>query len=61
LESEYVMIRNKSGRAGERLLIGRDYGGRCIAIPIQRWGPDGLWRPVTAYPCAPHEERRLQH
>ena len=58
LESDYMVIRNKAGRTDELLLIGRDYGGRCIAVPTQRWGPHGFWRPVTAYPCAAHEERR---
>jgi hypothetical protein len=60
LASDYVVIRNRKGRTGSHLLIGRSYGGRCITIPITPTDDPTIWRPVTAWPCKPAEERRLR-
>ena len=59
LEGHYVVIRNRRRRTGTHLLIGRDYAGRCIAVPMLRTGRRGIWRAVTAWYCRASEESRL--
>ena len=57
---EYVMVRNRKGRTGSHLFIGSDRSGRCIAAAVVATGHAGVWRPISAWPCKPHEERHLR-
>jgi hypothetical protein len=59
LEDEHVIVRNRKRRRAMYLLIGRDRGGACIAVPIEPTHEPTLWRPVTAWPCKEHERARL--
>jgi hypothetical protein len=60
LDDDYVVDWNRQGRRAEYLLIGRDYGGRCITVAIEGTTDLGRWRPVTAWPSKPSEEARLR-
>ena len=57
---EFTVRRNRRRRTGLYLLIGRNMSGVCVAIPVQPWGNPVVWRPVTAWPCKPAEERQLR-
>lgn len=58
LDDRFYMGRNKRGHRGSHLIIGYDYSGECLTIPVQRTKEAGLWRPVTAWPSTPEEQRR---
>lgn len=60
LDNEFVVVRNRTGRRSAYLVIGRDHGGACIAVPVEptRW--PGLWRPTTAWPCKYQERAALE-
>ena len=51
LDGQYLLLSNRRGRRAELLLIGRDHGGQCIVVPIERTHESGVWRPVTAWRC----------
>ena len=51
LDNIHIVIRNKKRRRGIYLIIGRDNGGSCIAIPVERTHTATIWRPITAWPC----------
>ena len=51
LDSQHRIIPNKLGRRAPQLLIGVDHGGGCLVIPIEPTHEEGVWRPITAWPC----------
>ena len=59
LDNEHFIAPNRRRRSGEYLVIGRDDGGACLAIPVQRTHSRTLWRPLTAWYCKPQEWARL--
>jgi uncharacterized DUF497 family protein len=61
LDGEITLVPNRRGRRGVYLLIGRDHGGTCIAVPIEPTRESGIWRPITAWPCKDHERTLLDH
>ena len=60
LESPHLIVRNRRLRRGTHLIIGRDHGGACLAIPIVPTYEKRLWRPVTAWPCKSSELTKLE-
>jgi hypothetical protein len=58
LEDSFYLGRNKRGRRGSHLVIGYDYSGKCLTIPVRRTAEPGLWRPVTAWLSTPEERQR---
>ena len=60
LDSEYLVLGNRSGRRGHYLIIGHDRGGTCIATPVEPTQEPGIWRPITAWRCKEHERRALE-
>lgn len=60
LDDDYIVVRNRKGRRAEYLLVGRDWGGACIAVPVEPTHDPALWRPVTAWPCKETERNRLE-
>jgi len=46
---DFVVVSNRRGRRAEYLVIGRDWGGACLAIPVEPTYETDLWRPVTAW------------
>ena len=60
LDNLYIIIPNKKKRRGLYLIIGRDNGGTCISVPIERTGVAGIWRPITAWPCKKGEKTLLK-
>lgn len=56
----HVVFPNRKGRRGMYLIIGRDNGGFCISIPVERTYNPLLWRPVTAWPSKAGEETILK-
>ena len=59
LDEDPVILLNRKGRRGVYLIIGRDWGGACIAVPIEPTHDPYLWRPITAWYCKASEEARL--
>ena len=55
LSSPYFVRKNRKRRRGLFLVIGVDYRGRCIAIPIEPTRENLIWRPITAWPCKESE------
>ena len=60
LENPHLVTRNRRRRRATHLVVGRDYGGACISIPIEPTHERTLWRPVTAWPCKSSELTKLQ-
>ncbi len=60
LDNAFLVIPNRKNRRGYYLIIDRDNGGRCIAVPIEPTRDQSLWRPITAWPCKASEEARLR-
>jgi hypothetical protein len=60
LENRYVTVRDRSQRAAEIMLIGRDNSRRCIVVPIVPTTEPGIWRPVTAWFCKRSEVALLR-
>ena len=60
LDNSFLVLRNRSGRRAELLVLGRDYGGQCIAVPVGPTHESDVWRPVTAWPCKRSELARLR-
>lgn len=60
LDSEHVVVGNRRQRRASHLLIGRDHGGACMAIPIEPTHHPKIWRPITAWHCKKHEKILLE-
>lgn len=50
-------FKNKRGRAGTRLMVGPDRGGRLLAVPIVETAVDGRWKPITAWPATENQKK----
>ena len=61
LDDEFLVAANRKARRAAYLVIGRDWGGMCIAVPIEPTPNPYVWRPVTAWRCKASEEARLDH
>ena len=59
LDDAIVVVPNRRERRGAYLVIGRDWSGACIAVPIEPTPRRGIWRPITAWPCKESEAARL--
>lgn len=59
LDGDVVIVPNRRNRRAAYLVIGRDWGGTCIAVPVERTRDPSVWRPVTAWPCKQSEATRL--
>lgn len=60
LENKHIVIPNRQHRRGLYLIIGKDNGGNCIAIPVERTYKPRLWRPITAWFCKGGERTLLE-
>jgi hypothetical protein len=60
LDDQYVVDYNRRTGRADYLLIGRDYNGECIAVPIEETWEPTRWRPVTAWRCKSAEWARLR-
>jgi hypothetical protein len=60
LDNVNIILHNRKKRRGQYLIIGRDNGGTCIAVPVERTNIVGLWRPITAWTCKKGEETILR-
>jgi len=60
LDNVHVVVRNRERRRGLYLIVGRDDGGACIAVPVEPTYEATLWRPITAWPCKRHEKTILE-
>ena len=59
LDSPHLIVPNRRRCRATHIVIGRDHGGVCIAIPIEPTHDDAVWRPVTAWRCKASELARL--
>jgi hypothetical protein len=59
LDNPFTVIPNRKNRRASYLIIGRDWNGQCITIPIESTYDAILWRPVTAWRCKASEAARL--
>lgn len=55
LDASHTIKKNRKDRRASHLIIGRDGQGRCLAVPVEPTRERTIWRPVTAWPCKPHE------
>jgi hypothetical protein len=60
LDGHPIILANRRNRRATHLVIGTDWGGRCIAIPIEPTSDPTVWRPVTAWPCKRSEALLLR-
>ena len=60
LDDVHLVLSNRKRRRGLYLIIGRDNGGACISVPVERTREATVWRPITAWPCKPHERTLLE-
>jgi uncharacterized DUF497 family protein len=60
LDNPHVVVPNRRGRRAPIMIVGRDNGHACIAIPAEPAYHDGYWRPVTAWYCKAVEEEALK-
>ncbi len=60
LENSHMVIPNRRGGRGLYLVVGRDNGGSCIAIPVEATHVVDLWRPITAWRCKASELAQLE-
>lgn len=60
LENSHVLIPNRRGRRGLYLVLGRDNGGSCVAVPVEPTHVVDLWRPITAWLCKASELAQLE-
>ena len=56
----HVVLKNRRRARGLYLVVDRDNGGACIAIPVEPTHERTLWRPITAWPCKPGERTLLE-
>ena len=55
LRNPHIIVSNRKERRARHLLIGRDDGGACLAIPVTPTTDPAIWRPVTAWRCKDRE------
>lgn len=56
LHVRFTVRRNRKNRRAPYIIIGRDFSGQCLTIPIEPTDYEpGTWRPVTAWYCKPSE------
>lgn len=60
LDNAHVILRNRKRRRGLYLVVGKDHGGACIAVPVEPTHETTLWRPITAWPCKSQERTILE-
>ena len=60
LDNPYLLVPNRKNRRAPFLLVGRDNGGACMAVPIEGTYDETLWRPVTAWRCKDRESQLLE-
>ena len=59
LDRTHLIVKNRRRRRASHMIIGRDHGGACVAVPIEPTHETTIWRPVTAWPCKASEHARL--
>jgi len=60
LDNAHIIVPNRRRRRASFLVIGRDKGGACISVPIERTRDPLIWRPVTAWLSKDNERRQLE-
>jgi len=60
LDNTHIVVPNRRRRRASFLIVGRDNGGACISVPIERTRDPLIWRPVTAWPSKDSERRQLE-
>jgi hypothetical protein len=58
LEDAFIVLANKRGHRASHVVIGYDFGGSCLTIPIEGTPEPTVWRPITAWRSAPAERAR---
>lgn len=60
LQNRHIVVRNRRGRRAEYRVIGRDNGGVCLTVPIERTRERDVWRPITAWVSKDYERQWLE-
>jgi len=60
LDGDFRLFRNKRGRTGTHVLIGRTHGGRFLTVPVVPTSVEGVWRVITAWPSSDAEKAKYQ-
>jgi hypothetical protein len=58
LEDEFYIGPNKREHRASHVVVGYDYGGACLTVPIAPTHQPTIWRPVTAWYSTPSERAR---
>jgi uncharacterized DUF497 family protein len=58
LDSEPIWARNRAGRAGTHIVVGRTYGGRMLTIVVQLKDEGEVLRPIPGWDSSPGERTR---
>lgn len=51
---------NRGNRRASHVMLGPTRSGRMLVVPIERDGPEGVWRPVTAFEATPGQAARYR-
>ena len=51
---------NRPDRRATHVMVVPTRLGRILVVPIERWGADDLWRPVTAFEATPGQASRYR-
>lgn len=49
LDGDPRFFRNRADRRASHVMVGPTAGNRLLVVPIEEWGGEGIWRPVTAF------------
>ena len=59
LDNVHTVVPNRKRRRARYLVVGRDNGGSCVAIPVEPTHALYIWRPITAWPRKDRERTLL--
>jgi uncharacterized DUF497 family protein len=59
LSNPHIVVRNRTRRRAQHLLIGHTHGGRPLTVALAKTRETGTWRPVTAYTATPAQQEVL--
>lgn len=51
---------NRPDRRATHVMVGPTRRGRIVVVPIETWGADDVWRPVTAFDATPGQAARYR-
>jgi hypothetical protein len=56
----YFLNTGSGARRAPAIMLGLTARGRCLCVPIEPVGSDGVWRPVTAFEANAHHREKYE-